>query len=502
MKEIDNITINQNQNRKKKRAILITVPVSCLILFGVVFNTLNVSQTETLMTQSLDPGIIQTVAASTDGSNNNNDSPEIVSLDGVNLSSRPEINLQTGLATLNMNITDQETGKPLTHVDWLIKIVDPVGNKIFQSSTVHSHIGTERISFAPVKEGEYIITVQVASLGPKMMGMDVPAMAQTRIFQSGDPMMGWQTDPTFFFGLRNVEFRVNVDNQIVSNNIVQTSSVDDGLSTTIGGNGLTKISTTTADENNNKENVTLNASENGTKVNLEFTTKQQGNEVIAGEPVRLILNVKNPINGTHVTHPDALFTIKKGDFTLLQSAEAGSPMMPMNGAFHGHTGQIAFDTVFPEPGVYAIATDVNSLPVSNYVFGTASTVFDVAVTGGQQGQEQQQQALAQQQQQQNSSGDQPKEVSIVGQVPPFYNPNELTVKVGDTITFRNDDAIEHTATSTSNGTDVISPTPSGVFDTGPLMMGEEKQVTFDKEGTFNYFCTIHPFMRGSITVES
>jgi plastocyanin len=476
MKEIDNITINQNQNRKKKRAILITIPISCLILFGVVFNALSVSSTETLRAESLDLGIIQIVAASTDGSNNNNGSPERVSLDGVNLSYRPEINPQTGLATLNMNITDQNTGKPLTHVDWLIKIVDPAGNKIFQSSTVHSHIGTERISFAPVKEGEYIISVQVASLGPKMMGMEVPAMAQTRIFQSGDPMMGWQTDPTFFFGLRNVEFKVNVDNQVASNNIVQTNSADDGLSTTGGGNGLTKISTTTDKNNNNKENVTLNASENGTKVNLEFTTKQQGNEVIAGEPVRLILNVKNPINGTHVTHPDALFTIKKGDFTLLQSAEAGSPMMPMNGAFHGHTGQIAFDTVFPEPGVYTIATDVNSLPVSNYVFGTASTVFDVAVTGGPQGQEQQQRALTQQQQQQqqNSSGGQPKEVSIIGQEAPFYNPGELTVKVGDTIIFRNGDAIEHTATSTSNGTDFVSPTPSGVFDTGLLMMGEEK----------------------------
>jgi hypothetical protein len=80
MKEIDNMTINQNQNRKKKRAILITVPISCLILFGVVFNALSISPTETLMTQSLDPEIIQTVAASTDGSNNNNDSPEIVSL--------------------------------------------------------------------------------------------------------------------------------------------------------------------------------------------------------------------------------------------------------------------------------------------------------------------------------------------------------------------------------------------------------------------------------------
>ncbi|MGH9952105.1 MAG: hypothetical protein ACRD5J_10790, partial [Nitrososphaeraceae archaeon] len=118
MKEIDSMTINQNQNRKKKRAILITVPISCLILFGVVFNTLSVSPTETLVAESLDPGIIQIVAASTDGSNNNNDNPERVTLDGINLSYRPEINPQTGLATLNMNITDQKTGKPLTHVDW------------------------------------------------------------------------------------------------------------------------------------------------------------------------------------------------------------------------------------------------------------------------------------------------------------------------------------------------------------------------------------------------
>jgi hypothetical protein len=81
------------------------------------------------MAESLDPGIIQIVAASTDGSNDNSDSHERVSLDGVNLSYRPEINPQT--ATLNMNITDQNTGKPLTHVDCLIKIVDPAGNKIF-----------------------------------------------------------------------------------------------------------------------------------------------------------------------------------------------------------------------------------------------------------------------------------------------------------------------------------------------------------------------------------
>jgi hypothetical protein len=278
MKEVDNMAINQN--RKKKRAILITVPISCLIIFGVVSNAVSVSPAmETLVAESLDPSIIQEMAASTGNSNNTNDNSKIVTLDGVNLSYRPDINPQTGLATFNMNITDEETGKPLTHVDWLIKILDSSGNKVFQSSTVHSHIGTERASFTPIKEGEYVITVQVASLGPKMMGMDVPAMAQTRIFQSGDPMMGWQTDPTFFFGLRDVEFKMNVDNQVASNN-AQTISADDGSSITAGGEvELTKISTIT--DNNNNNNVTLDASENGTKVNLEFATKQQGNEIIA-----------------------------------------------------------------------------------------------------------------------------------------------------------------------------------------------------------------------------
>jgi len=452
----------------------------------------SVSPIKTSITEGLDPRIIQVVAASTGDS----DSPEIVTLDGVNLSYKPKIDPQTGLATLNMNITDEKTVKPLTHVDWLIKILDPSGDKVFQSSTVHSHIGTERVSFTPVKEGEYSISVQVASLGPKMMGMDVPAMAQTRVFNSGDPMMGWQTDPTFFFGLRNAEFKMNADNQVAGNN-VQSISTDKSGSIVIDGNaGITKINSET-DHNNNNKNVTLNASENGTKVNLEFATNQERNKVIAGEPVRLVLNVKNPTNGTHVTHPDALFTIKKGDFTLLQSAEAGNPMMPMNGAFHGHTGQIAFDTVFPEPGVYTIATDVNSLPVSNYIFGKASTTFDVTVVGGQQ-QTQQNQT----QQLQQSTNGESNAVAIIGQEAPFYNPNEMTVEVGDTITFRNDDAIEHTATSTNDGTDVVSPTPSGAFDTGLLKVGEEKQIIFDKVGTFNYFCTIHPFMRGSITVES
>jgi hypothetical protein len=40
----------------------------------------------------------------------------------------------------------------------------------------------------------------------------------------GDPMMGWQTNPTFFFGIRNAEFKMNADNQVAINNAQSTSN--------------------------------------------------------------------------------------------------------------------------------------------------------------------------------------------------------------------------------------------------------------------------------------
>ncbi len=94
----------------------------------------------------------------------------------------------------------------------------------------------------------------------------------------------------------------------------------------------------------------------------------------------------------------------------------------------------------------------------------------------------------------------PNHLAIIGQEAPFYMPDNLTVKSGTTVTFKNHDAIIHTATGTNDEINVSSPTANNLFDTGLLTMGQEKQVTFDKAGTYNYFCTIHPFMRGTVTV--
>ncbi len=65
-----------------------------------------------------------------------------------------------------------------------------------------------------------------------------------------------------------------------------------------------------------------------------------------------------------------------------------------------------------------------------------------------------------------------------------------TVAVGDTVTVTNEDSMAHTWTAVGNE-----------FDSGSLGEGESFDFTFDEAGEFDYFCTIHPTMTGTITVE-
>lgn len=76
----------------------------------------------------------------------------------------------------------------------------------------------------------------------------------------------------------------------------------------------------------------------------------------------------------------------------------------------------------------------------------------------------------------------------------LYAPAAITVPAGTTVTFTNGDSAPHTATSGR------SPRPDGVFDTGTLAKGERKAVRLTRPGTFAYYCAIHPFMKGTVTV--
>jgi plastocyanin len=72
-----------------------------------------------------------------------------------------------------------------------------------------------------------------------------------------------------------------------------------------------------------------------------------------------------------------------------------------------------------------------------------------------------------------------------------FDPAELTVSVGDTVTWTNDDSVGHdvTADSFSSG------------DPGGLAGGDTFEHTFEEAGTFDYVCTVHPGMEGSVVVE-
>jgi len=74
-------------------------------------------------------------------------------------------------------------------------------------------------------------------------------------------------------------------------------------------------------------------------------------------------------------------------------------------------------------------------------------------------------------------------------------PSVLTVDVGETVTWSNDDTAAHTVTS---GT--AADGPDGAFDSSLFMAGTTFEATFDEAGTFEYFCMVHPWMVGTVIV--
>ena len=76
-----------------------------------------------------------------------------------------------------------------------------------------------------------------------------------------------------------------------------------------------------------------------------------------------------------------------------------------------------------------------------------------------------------------------------------YIPADVTVDVGGDVTWTNDDTAAHTVTSgTAEGG------PDGNFDSSLFMAGNTFTVTFEEEGVFDYFCMVHPWMVGTVTV--
>jgi plastocyanin len=72
-----------------------------------------------------------------------------------------------------------------------------------------------------------------------------------------------------------------------------------------------------------------------------------------------------------------------------------------------------------------------------------------------------------------------------------FSPDPVTINVGDTVTWTNNDGATHTTTSDT----------AGIWDSGNLGMSATFQHTFTQAGTFPYHCERHPNMQATVVVQ-
>ncbi|WP_206785574.1 plastocyanin/azurin family copper-binding protein [Amycolatopsis sp. MtRt-6] len=72
-----------------------------------------------------------------------------------------------------------------------------------------------------------------------------------------------------------------------------------------------------------------------------------------------------------------------------------------------------------------------------------------------------------------------------------YSPTALTVRVGDTVTWMQHDQAPH---------DVVTTSAPVAFRSPQLSAGQSWSYTFRQPGTYQYYCSVHPDMRASVTV--
>jgi plastocyanin len=76
-----------------------------------------------------------------------------------------------------------------------------------------------------------------------------------------------------------------------------------------------------------------------------------------------------------------------------------------------------------------------------------------------------------------------------------YVPSSITINPDKQVTWVNEDSAFHSVTSG------FYDAPTNLFDSGYLDPFESFTVTFEESGTYDYFCTLHPWMNGQVIVE-
>ncbi len=75
-----------------------------------------------------------------------------------------------------------------------------------------------------------------------------------------------------------------------------------------------------------------------------------------------------------------------------------------------------------------------------------------------------------------------------------FAPAEVTISPGQSVRWVNRDATPHTATSGDGK-------PDGKFDSGNIYKGASFSHTFTSQGSYLYYCALHPFMKAKVVVK-
>lgn len=78
-----------------------------------------------------------------------------------------------------------------------------------------------------------------------------------------------------------------------------------------------------------------------------------------------------------------------------------------------------------------------------------------------------------------------------------FSPKEITIKAGESVTWENQDSVDHTVNSAVHPTHLVYPP----LNLGVIKPGEQKSLAFPAAGTYKYHDHLNPSLTGSITVQ-
>lgn len=129
---------------------------------------------------------------------------------------------------------------------------------------------------------------------------------------------------------------------------------------------------------------------------------------------------------------------------------------------------------------------------NNYNNGTLNGQQDYqGMMGGQYGQYNQSGMMGRYQQNPTQQGSPVTGVTKMSIQNMAFMSSNIQVKAGTTVTWTNQDSVPHSVTF-----------KNGMKDSGLLYQGQSFSYTFSTPGTYQYYCTVHPYMVATVTVVS